>query len=76
MACMHWDRCTLAPKDIQLFRRLRGNVDSIGETPESEEARRADWRTPREAMVLDATWQHKLRALIQRRRQRLQNLKH
>ena len=83
LACMHRDRCTLGPKDIRLFCRLRGDVDSMGETPESEEARRADWRrykkdclTPGEAMVLDTTWHHKLRALIQRRRQKFQkNLK-
>ena len=84
LACMHRDRCTLTPKDIRLFRRLRGDVDSMRETPESEETRRADWRrykkdhlTPGEAMVLDTTRQHKLRALILRRRQKLQkNLKH
>ena len=84
LACMHQDRCTLAPKDIRLFHRLWGNVDLMGETPESEEARRADWRrykkdrlTPGEAMVLDTTQRRKLRALIQRRRQKLQkNLKH
>ena len=83
LACMHRDRCTLAPKDIRLFRRLRGDVDSMGETPESEEARRADWRrykkdrlTLGEAMVMDTTCCHKLRALIQRRRQQFQkNLK-
>ena len=76
LACMHRDRCTLAPKDIWLFRRLRGDVDSVGETPESEEARRADWRrykkdrlTPGEAMIMDTTHHRKLRALIQRRRQ-------
>ena len=83
LACMHRDRCTLTPKDIRWFHRLRGDVDSMGETPESEEARRADWRrykkdrlTPGEAMVLETTWCHKLRALIQRRRQKFQkNLK-
>ena len=83
LACMHRDRCTLTPKDIRLFCRLRGDVDSIGETPESEEARRTDWRrykkdrlTPGEAMVLDTTQHRKLRALIQRRRQKFQkNLK-
>ena len=46
LASMHRDWCTLAPKDIRLFRRLRGVVDSIGEAPESEEARREDWRRP------------------------------
>ena len=51
----------------------------MGETPESKEARRADWRrykkdclTPGKAMVLDTTRWHKLRALIQKRRQRAQ----
>ena len=56
----------------------------MGEAPESEEARREDWRrykkdhlTPGEAMVLDTTRRHKLRALIQRRRQKFQqNLRH
>ena len=84
LACMHKDLCTLAPKDIRLFRRLRGDVDSMEEAPESEEARREDWRkykkdrlTPGEAMVLDTTWHCKLRALIQRRRQKFQqNLRH
>ena len=59
-------------------------MDSMGETPESEEARRADWRrykkdrlTPGEAMVLDTNRHRKLRTLIQRRRQNFQkSLKH
>ena len=79
LACMHRDRCTLTPKDIQLFRRLRGDVDLMGETPESEEARRADWRrykkdrlTPGEAMVLDTNRRSKLRTLLRKRRQRAQ----
>ena len=42
LACMHRDQCTLAPKDIRLFRRLRGDVDSMGEALESVEARRED----------------------------------
>ena len=78
LECMHRNRCTLAPKDIQLFCRL-GDVDSMGETPESEEARRADWRrykkdrlTPGEAMVLDTNRRRKLRLLLQKRRQRAQ----
>ena len=77
LACMHRNRCTLAPKDIRLFRRLRGDIDSIGETAESEEARREDWRqfnqgrlTMGEAMVLDTHRRRKLQALLQRRRQR------
>ena len=79
LACMHRDRCTLTPKDIRLFCRLRGDVDSMGETPESEEARRADWRrykkdhlTPGKAMVLDTNRHWKLRLLLQKRRQRAQ----
>ena len=58
LACMHRDRCTLSPKDVRLFRRLRGN--SIGEEAESTEARKADWEkyrqgwlTIQKAMVLD-----------------------
>ena len=69
----------LAPKDIRLFRRLRGDVDSMREAPESEEARTEDWRrykkdclTPGEAMVLDTNRRQKLRLLLQKRRQRVQ----
>ena len=84
LACMHRDRCTLAPKDIRLCRRLRGDMDSMKEAPESEEARREDWRrykkdrlTPGEAMVWDTNRCHKLRLLIQKRRLRFQqNLRH
>ena len=79
LACMHRDQYTLAPKDIRLFRRLTGDVDSMGEAPESEEARREDWRrykkdrlTPGEAMVLDTNRHQKLRLLLQKRRQRVQ----
>ena len=79
LVCMHRDGCTLAAKDIRLFRRLRGDVDSMGEAPESEEARREDWRrykkdclTPGEAMVLDTNRHWKLRLLLQKRRQRVQ----
>ena len=84
LACMHRDWCTLAPKNIRLFRRLRGDIDSMGEAPESEEARREHWRrykkdhwTPGEAIVMDTNRCHKLRMLIQKRRQRFQqNLRH
>ena len=83
LPCMYRDQCTLAPKDIRLFRRLRGDVDSMGEALESEEARREDWRrykkdhlTPGEAMVLDTNRHRKLRLLIQKTRQKLhQNLR-
>ena len=77
LACMHHDRCTLAPKDIHLFRMMRGDIDKYGETDASEEARKADWHkyrkgrlTVSEAMVLDTCRKQKLRALLQRRRQR------
>ena len=60
LAFMHRDWCTLALKDIRPFTQLRGNIDTIGETTESEEARRADWEqfnkdclTISKAMVLD-----------------------
>ena len=79
LAYMHRDWCTLTPKDIRLFRRLRGDVDSMGEAPESEEARTEDWRrykkdrlTAGEAMVLDTNRHQKLRLLLQKRRQRVQ----
>ena len=77
LACMHRNRCTLVPKAIRLFRRLRGHVDTIGETTESEEARKANWEqfnknrlTMGEAMVVDTNHWRKLRALLQRRKQR------
>ena len=76
LACMHCDRCTLAPKDIHLFCMLRGDVNKYDEMDMSEEARQADWcryrkghLTVSKAMVLD-THQKKLRVLLQRRRQR------
>ena len=83
LACMHRNRCTLAPKDIRLFCWLWGDVDLMGETQESEKARWANWRrykngrlTPGEAMVLDTIRHRKLRSLIQRRRQKFwKNLK-
>ena len=77
LAYMHRNQCTLVPKDIRLFRRLCGDTDTIGETSESEEARRVNWRrfnkdrlTVSEAMVLDTNCRRKLRALLQKRRQR------
>ena len=42
LACMHRNRCTVCTKDLHLFRRLRGDVDQIGEEVEATEARRAD----------------------------------
>ena len=82
LACMHRDRCTLSPKDVRLFRRLRGN--SIGEEAESTEARKADWEkyrqgwlTIQKAMVLDTNHHQKLCTLARRRRQRaLQAARH
>ena len=77
LACMHRDRCTLAPKDIRLFRRLRGDVDKLGEAPETEEARAKDWAryrkgrlTVAEAVVLDTNRRKKLRQLAKLRRER------
>ena len=77
LACMHRDRCTLAPKDIRLFRRLRGDVDRLGEAPESEEARAKDWAryrkgrmTVAEVMVVDTNRRKKLRQLAKLRRER------
>ena len=77
LACMHRDRCTLAPKDIRLFRRLRGDMDSIGEEAESTEARKTNWKkykegclTIEEAVVLDTNRHRRLRTQARRRRQR------
>ena len=77
LACMHRDRCTLAPKDIRLFRRLRGDVDKLGEAPETEEARAKDWAryrkgrlTVAEAVILDTNRRKKLRQLAKLRRER------
>ena len=77
LACMHRNRCTLAPQDIRLYRRLRGEDEKIGQTQESRDARRRDWEkfreghlTPGEATVLDTKRRRKLRAMLIRRRQR------
>ena len=74
---MHRDRCTLAPKDIRLFRHLRGDVDKLGEAPKTEEARAKDWAryrkgrmTVAEAMVVDTNRRKKLRQLVKLRRER------
>ena len=74
---MHRDRCTLAPKDIRLFCRLRGDVDKLGEAPEAEEARAKDWAryrkgrmTVAEAMVVDTNRRKKLHQLVKLRRER------
>ena len=77
LACMHRSRCTLAPQDIRLYRRLSGEDEKVGQTEDSREARRRDWArfkegrlTPAEATVLDTERRRKLRALMARRRQR------
>ena len=77
LACMHRNRCTLAPQDIRLYRRLRGEDEKIGQTQESRDARRRDWEKFREgrltlveATVLDTERRRKLRALMIKRRQR------
>ena len=73
---MHRDRCTLAPKDIRLFRHLRGDVDKLGEAAETEEARAKDWAryrkgrlTVAEAVILDTNWRKKLQQLAKLRRE-------
>ena len=73
---MHRDRCTLAPKDICLFHRLRGDVDKLGEDPKTEEARAKDWAryqkgrlTVAEAVILDTNRRKKLRQLAKLRRE-------
>ena len=43
LTCMHRDRCTLAPRDIQLFRHLSGDEDLLGIEPHSQEAKECDW---------------------------------
>ena len=77
LACMHRNQCTLAPQDIRLYRRLRGEDEKIGQTQESRDARRRDWEkfregrlTPGKATVLDTERRRKLRAMLIRRRQR------
>ena len=77
LACMHRDRCTVAPRDMHLFRRLRGDVDSLGEAETSSKARDADWQkykeerlTMHEAKLEEARRRRQLRRLIQVRRER------
>ena len=77
LACMHRNCCTLAPQDIRLYRRIKGEDEQIGETLESQEARRRDWAkykegclTLVEATVLDMERRRKLRAMLIKRRQR------
>ena len=77
LACMHRDHCTLAPKDIRLFRHLRGDVDKLGEAPKSEEARAKDWDrfhegrlTVAETIVMDTNQRRKLWQLAKLRRER------
>ena len=51
LACMHRNRCTLAPQDIRLYRRIKGEDEQIGETLESQEARRRDWAKYKEGRL-------------------------
>ena len=67
LACMHRNRCTLAPQDICLYRRIKGEDEQIGETLESQEEGRL---TLVEATVLDTERRRKLRAMLIKRRQR------
>ena len=51
LACMHRNRCTLAPQDVHLYRRLRGEDEQVGETQDSKEARRRDWAKYKEGRL-------------------------
>ena len=73
LACMHQDRCTLAPRDIRLYRHLNGDEDRLGIEPRSQEAKELDWKrfkagrlTMAEATVLDTERRSKVRAQLQR----------
>ena len=75
LACGHCDRCTLAPKDIWLYRRLSGDEDRLGIEPRSQEAKELDWKrfkagrlTMAEATVLDTERRRKVRAQLRRLR--------
>ena len=74
---MHRDRCTLAPRDIRLFRCLSGDENLLGIKPRSQEAKEHDWErfksgrlTVAEATVMDTEGRRKVRAQMRRLRQR------
>ena len=75
LACMHRDRCTLAPRDIRLFRCLNGDEDCLGIEPHSQEAKELDWQkfksgrlTVAEATVLDTERRRRIRVQLRRLR--------
>ena len=77
LACMHRDRCTLAPWDIHLYHQLSGDEDLLGIEPLSQEAKEHDWEnfrngrlTVAEATVLDTERRWKIRAQMRRLRKR------
>ena len=43
LACMHRDRCTLAPRDNRLFHQLNDDEDHLGIEPCSQEAKEFNW---------------------------------
>ena len=78
LACMHRDRCTLAPRDIRLFRQLSGDEDRLGIEPRSQEAKELDWQkfksgrlSVAEATVLDTERRRKIRVQLRRLRKRV-----
>ena len=77
LACMHRDHCTLAPRDIRLYRHLSRDEDRLGIEPKSQEAKELDWQkfkegrlTMAEATVLDTERRRKIRAQMRRLRKR------
>ena len=75
LACMHRDWCTLAPRDIHLYRHLNGDEDRLGIEPRSQEAKELDWQkfksgrlTVAEATVLDTERRRKIRVQLRRLR--------
>ena len=78
LACMHRDRCTLAPRDIRLFRRLNGDEDRLELEPHSQEAKELDWQkfksgrlSVAEATVLDTERRRRIRVQLRRLRKRV-----
>ena len=78
LACMHRNRCTLAPQDIRLYRRLRGEDEQDWRDPGQQGSQKEGlgqvYREGRltlvEATVLDTERRRKLRAMLLKRRQR------
>ena len=75
---MHRDWCTLAPRDIRLFRQLNGDEDCLGIEPCSQEAKELDWQkfksgrlSVAEATVLDTERRRRIRVQLRRLRKRV-----